>query len=186
MDINSPMFAPTVQQMKDALLPDLQAMVPQASTSTPPSESVSGTPGTNIARFAQEGHQHPRLTSTTYATLDNSGQALVTFTRSFVNKPGLNLTETDATAGGQPLVMRAISWQRDANGLYTGVTIEGQRARMLPTLSALSGTLTLLTQVVTGVNNLVTALTNFNIFAGPAVGAVVSVIAVARSDVSAS
>lgn len=162
------------------------AAVPQPATTTPASETTGGNVGTDPTQYAQKGHQHPRLTSTTYATLDGSGQATITFSRTFFNKPGLNLTETDAATGSQPLVLRGITWQRDVNGLYTGVTIQGQRAQMLPTINPLSGTLTLVTQVVTGVNALVTALTNYNVFGGNAAGATVSVIAIARSDVASN
>lgn len=133
-----------------------------------------------------EGHQHPRLTSTTYATLAANGQATVPFSRTFVNKPGLNLTETDAASGSQPLVLRGLTWVTDANGLYTGVVISGARAQMLPTIAPLSGTLTLVTGVVSAVNTQMSQLTNYNIFGGSAAGATVSVIAVARSDVGSS
>ncbi|MBI0474220.1 hypothetical protein D9601_02420 [Sphingomonas sp. MA1305] len=126
------------------------------------------------------------MTSTTYATLDSSGQATVTFSRTFVNKPGLNLTETDATTATQPLVLRGLAWIRDGNGLYTGVTIQGQRAQMLPTINPLSGTIALLSGLITGVNAVFAQLTGYNIFGGNASGATVSVIAIARSDVSAS
>lgn len=77
----------------------LAAQIPQAASTTPQPEKTGGDVGAVDTRYAKADHQHPRLTSTTYATLDNSGQALVTFTRTFTNKPGINLTETDATAG---------------------------------------------------------------------------------------
>lgn len=160
--------------------------IPQPATSTPRSEMTGGAVGALPTRYAREDHQHPRLTSTTYATLGSTGQAVVAFSRSFLNKPGINLTETDAAAGTQPLVLRGLGWVQDANGLYTGVTIQGSRAQLLPALSPLSGVLTLLGQVITGVNTLVTSLTNYNLFGGSAAGATVSVIAVARSDVSAN
>lgn len=183
MEVNSPLFTASVAQMKAAILPDLQAAIPQPATTAPKSESTGAAIGSTASQFALPDHQHPRLTSTTYATLDANGQAVVTFTRTFVNKPGINLTETDATSASQPLVMRGLAWQRDGQGLYTGVTIEGRRAQMLPTLTPLSGVLTLVSQVVTGVNAIVSALTTYNVFGGPAAGASVSVIAVARSDV---
>lgn len=164
----------------------IDAALPKPSTTTPSAEAVGGNAGTNTQKYAQEGHQHPRLTSTTYTTLDSGGQAVVTFSRTFVNKPGLNLTETDATSATQPLVLRGLAWQRDGNGLYTGVTIQGQRAQMLPTINPLSGALTLVSGVVSGVNGIVAQLTGYNIFGGSAAGATVSVIAIARSDVSAS
>lgn len=157
--------------------------IPQASTATPATEQIGGAAGTAPMRFSQEGHAHPRLTSTTYVTLGSTGQAFALFSRSFTNKPGLNLTETDAVAGSQPLVLRGLTWQQDANGKYYGVTVEGMRARALPQLSVVSG---ILTAVITGVNSIVTALTGYNVFGGSANGAVVSVIAVARSDVAST
>ena len=160
--------------------------IPQPATATPKSEMTGGSVGGVPTRYAREDHQHPRLTSTTYATLGSNGQAVVSFSRTFVNKPGLNLSETDAAAGTQPLVLRGLGWVQDANGLYTGVTIQGSRAQLLPALSPLSTLLTLVSGVVTGVNGLVTMLTNYNVFGGSAAGATVSVIAVARSDVPAT
>lgn len=162
------------------------AAIPQPATATPRSEMTGGKTGDVAARYAREDHQHPRLTSTTYATLASNGQATVTFSRTFVNKPGLNMSETDAVAGSQPLVLRGLSWVQDANGLYTGVVVQGSRAQLLPALSPLSTVLTLVSGVVTGVNTALTLLTNYNIFAGSAAGATVSVIAVARSDVPAT
>lgn len=160
---------------------ELQAAVPKPATTAPLSERTGASVGEQDTRFAKEDHQHPRLTSTTYATLNAQGQAVVTFSRSFVNKPGLNLTETDATTSTQPLVLRGLGWTTDGQGLYTGVTIQGLRAQMLPTLNPVSG---ILSGVITGTNALVSALTGYNIFGGSASGANVSVIAVARSDVS--
>lgn len=160
--------------------------IPQPATSTPRSEMTGGAVGTLPTRYAREDHQHPRLTSTTYATLGSNSQAVVAFSRSFLNKPGINLTETDAAAGTQPLVLRGLGWVQDANGLYTGVMVQGSRAQILPALTPLSTLLTLVSGVVSGVNALVTMLTNYNVFGGSAAGATISVIAVARSDVSAS
>lgn len=157
------------------------AAMPKPSTATPRSEAVGGAPGTlgNIM-VAKDDHQHPRLTSTTIATLAANGLATVTFTRTFVNQPGLNLTEVDATAGMQALVLRGLDWVTNAQGAYTGVTIQGMRAQPLPTLTGVSG---LLSAVITGVNSIANALTGFNVFGGSAAGAKVSVIAIQRSDV---
>lgn len=163
----------------------VQAAIPKPATSVPSPEAVGGSAGTNAAKFAQEGHQHPRLTSTTYATLASDGTATVMFSRSFVNKPGINLTETDAAASAQPLTLRGQSWIQDGNGAYTGVVIKGMRSQTLPPIGQLSVS-ALLTAVTTGVNAIATALGGFNVFGGSVTGAVVSVIAVARSDVSSS
>lgn len=164
----------------------LAAQIPAPASVPPKSEATGAATGAQTGRFALEDHQHPRLTSTTYGTLDANGQTTITFTRTFTNKPGLNLTETDATASTQPLVLRGLAWVRDGNGLYTGVTIQGMRAQMLPAITPLSGVLTLLTQVISGVNAVFAQLSGFNLFAGAASGASVSVIAVARSDVAST
>lgn len=156
--------------------------VPEPSAIAPMPEAIAPQAGARTP-YAREDHQHPRLTSTTYAILGANGQATISFSRTFVNKPGLNLTETDAVSTTQPLVLRGLAWQRDDQNRYTGVIIQGQRARMLPQITAVSG---LLSAVIIGVNSIVAALTNFDVFAGNAAGATVSVIAVARSDVPAS
>jgi hypothetical protein len=83
-------------------------------------------------------------------------------------------------------VLRGTVWQQDTNGRYYGVTIQGKRSRVLPTLTPLSGALTLLTQLITGVNTVITSLTGYDVFGGAAAGATVSVIAVARSDVAST
>jgi len=150
-----------------AALKDKVAQIPTPATTTPKSEMTGGSVGATSGQFALADHQHPRLTSTTYATLGTDGTATVTFTRTFVNKPGVVLTEVDA-AGQQPLSCVVTTFTQ-SNGLYTGCTIKGFRGQALPAVIALLG-----------------ALTNFSVFAGPASGAVVSVIAVARSDVPAT
>lgn len=176
----APIYGPALDQFKAVLPP-----IPQPSTQTPSSELIGGNAGTNPGAFAMEGHQHPRLTSTTYATLLSDGTATVPFSRTFVNKPGLNLTETDAASGAQPLTLRGQSWVQDVNGLYTGVVIKGMRSQTLPPIGQLS-VAALLTAVTSGVNAIATALGGFNVFGGSVTGAVVSVIAVARSDVSST
>lgn len=165
----------------------LAAQMPQAASTTPQPEKTGGDVGAVDTRYARADHQHPRLTSTTYATLDIMGKATVAFSRTFVNKPGLNLTETDAAEFSQPLVLRGLGWIKDANGLFTGVTIQGSRAQLLPTITPVSTSLIAIATTIAAVNsNVVTPLTNYNVFGGTAFGAVVSVIAVARSDISAA
>lgn len=161
--------------------------IPQPATTTPRSEMTGGAVGAQPTRYAREDHQHPRLTSTTLATLGSNSQVTVPFTRTFTNKPGINLTEIDATASTQPLVLRAIGWTQDTDGRYTGVTVQGSRAQLLPELTPISSVLTLLTNLIGAVNtNILTPLTKYNIFGGSAAGASISVIAIARSDVPAT
>lgn len=162
----------------------IDSTMPKPATTTPAAEALGGNAGTNPSKFAQEGHQHPRLTSTKYATLSADGTVTHSFSRTFVNKPGINITETDA-AGNQPLVCVVQSWVQDGNGAYTGCVIKGYRSTILPMLSPVS-TLAILSGVITGVNAINTALSAFNLFGGSAAGATVSVIAIARSDVASN
>jgi hypothetical protein len=164
--------------------------IPQPAAITPHPEKTGGAKGSEPTRFALEDHQHPRLTSTTYASLAADGTATVAFTRTFINQPGVNMTEVDA-AGKQPLVCSVQSWVRETmtptpTGAYIGCVIKGQRAQMLPTINPLSGTLTLVSTLLQGVNSVFAQLTGYNIFGGSAAGASVSIIAVARSDVPAT
>lgn len=167
-----------------ALKADASAL-PLPSVATPAIEVTGGAAGTNQQKFAQEGHQHPRLTSTTYATLISDGTASVSFSRTFVNKPGVVMTEVDAN-GSQPLVCVVTGWQQDGQSRYTGCSIKGYRSQVMPTQNTSLSLATLLTGLITAVNTLAGLITGFNVFGGSASGATVSVIAVARSDVSAS
>lgn len=159
--------------------------IPLPADNMPQPEKTGGAKGIQPTRYALEDHQHPRLTSTTYTTLAADGSATVSFSRSFTNKPGITMTETDV-AGKQPLICSVQSWVQDGNGAYTGCIIKGQRAQVLPTINPLSGVLTLLSGVITGVNTALGQLTGYNVFGGSVTGASVAVIAVARSDVPAS
>ncbi|WP_375272048.1 hypothetical protein [Sphingomonas sp.] len=163
---------------------EIQALIdksmPRPSTVTPSSEAVAGSAGSNTAKYAQEGHQHPRLTSTTLATLGADATAIVTFTRSFKNKPGVVMTEIDANTS-QPLVMVVQSFVL-TDGAYTGCVVKGYRSQPLPSQSQLS-VASLLSGVITTLNAMASSLTGFNVFGGTAAGAAVSVIAIARSDV---
>lgn len=157
-----------------------EASLPQPADQVPKSEAVSGATGSKTKNYALEDHQHPRLTSTTYATLGANGQATVMFSRTFTNKPGLNLTETDASPQTNVLALRSLNWMMQ-EGRFAGVVIEGKRALALPILNPVSG---LLGAVTTGVNVVVNALSGYNVFSGSGAGATVSIIAVARSDVA--
>lgn len=161
------------------LTPVYEAM-PKPAVVTPSAESPGGSAGTDAMQFAQMGHSHPRLTSTTYATLSATGTATVMFTRSFTNKPGFSITEIDST-GAQPLVCVVQSFVME-NGVYTGCVIKGYRSQALPAQPQMN-VLAILGVVVAGVNNLAASLTGFNVFGGSPSGASVSIVAIARSDV---
>lgn len=154
--------------------------MPKPATTKPAAEITGGSVGTDPSKFSQDGHSHPRLTSTTLVTLGNDGTATVTFTRSFTNKPGVVMTEIDASTS-QPLIMVVQSFVMSA-GQYTACVVKGYRSQPLPSQSQLS-VASLLSGVVTSLNALASSLTGFNVFGGTAAGASVSVVAIARSDV---
>lgn len=132
---------------------------PTPSMVTPSTELTGGSAGSDPLRFAMGDHRHPRLTSVTKSTLDGSGLATVTFTRSFATEPGVVLTAI-APGGTQPVTLQVQSWVQSGSD-YTGCIIKGYRAQTLPAVIAL-----------------LSALINYDIFAGSASGVGVSVIAV--------
>lgn len=133
----------------------------------PVAESVSGVAGT-AAKATREGHQHPRLTSTSMAAIVTGSTVTVNFTRTFSQKPGMVMTEIegDASANSQPAIFKVQSWVTDGNGNYTGAVIKAWRAQTIP-------------------QNLATLLLGgiFNLFNSSPVGTQFSCIAIARSDV---
>lgn len=149
----------------------LSAQIPQAATATPRSEMTGGAKGSQMSRFAMEDHQHPRLTSTTTATVASGSTVAVPFTRPFLNKPGVVCTEIEGATGvsAQPAAFKVESWATDANGAYSGCVIRVWRSQTVP-------------------QNLATLLLGavFNLFSASVVGTQFSCIAVARSDVSSS
>ena len=157
------------------------AAIPEPASVAPMVEKTGGSTGSEKKRFALEDHQHPRVTSTTVASIEVGNTAAVAFTRTFVNEPGINYSELPAAAttttppaadlatNAQPTSHKVIAWQRDTNGLYTGCVVRVWRSQAVP-------------------QNLVSLLLNgvFNLFGAGVVGTRFSIIAVARSDVSAS
>jgi len=173
---------PSMEDIATGIAPLLIATTP------PKGETTTAAPGVNNKAQGAD-HQHPRLTSTTYATLGSDGRATVSFTRPFLNKPGFSITEIDAS-GAQPLVCVVESFVREVmtptpSGNYVGCVIKGYRSQALPAQPQMN-VLAILTTVVAGVNALAASLTGFNIFGGSPSGASVSVVAIARSDVSAA
>jgi hypothetical protein len=173
-------------QSPDAAIAQLAATIPQPANAKPKSEMTGGAVGTQDKRFALEDHQHDRLTSTTYATLAADGRATVTFTRTFMNKPGFSITEIDG-ANTQPLVCVVESFIQPggAGTPYTGCVVKGYRSQALPAQPQMN-VLAILTTVVGGINAMAASLTGFNVFGGSPSGASVSVVAIARSDVASN
>lgn len=128
-----------------------------------PPKSEAGIPivGTNETA-ARADHEHPRLSATATGVLNASGEATITFTRTFTAKPAVIPTYVEA-ADAQPIVFKVKSWTI-ANGVYTGCVIKGYRSQAVP-------------------QNLATLLLGgvFNLFAGSAAGAEYTLIAVQPS-----
>jgi len=157
--------------MSDVAYPPVTAqslMIPQPANAAPMSEKTGAAVGQQTGRFALEDHQHPRLTSTTYATVTAGNTATLSFTRPFASEPGIVCTEIggDTSANAQPGVFKVQSWVQDAQNNYTGCVVRVWRSQTVP-------------------QNLATLLLGavFNLFAASVVGTRFSLIAVARSDV---
>lgn len=135
---------------------------PPLADSAPPAEATAANAGSG-GQGSRWDHQHPRLTSVGTGTLNASGEATVSFTRTFDAMPGMTCFLVEA-ADNPPVMFKVKSWVQDGNGKYTGCVIKGYRGLLLP------ASLTL-----------VTALASFNVFAGVASGAAFTYIAVQQS-----
>lgn len=136
--------------------------IPFASTEPLAEAGIAETGTMNMAPRAD--HQHPRLTATSTGVLNASGEATITFTRTFPSKPGLTMTYAE-TADGQPVVFKVKTWTVVGSD-YTGCVIKGYRAQAIPT--------NLATLLLGGV---------FNLFSGSsATGVEFSLIAVQASQ----
>lgn len=126
------------------------------SSELPASEAVSATGGV-MAEGSRADHVHPRLTSATIATLDASGKATVTFTRSFAVEP-CPILAAIATGASQPTTVEVESWVK-TGALWTGAVVKGYRAQRLP-----------------AVLTLLSALVNYDIFGATAANTRVSCV----------
>jgi len=137
---------------------------PVPYVSIPAGESRTGASGSDPAQFAMGDHKHPRLTSATIVSLDGSGLATATFTRTFATMPSVDLTPI--TPGGtQPVALQVDSWVMSGSD-YVGCVVKGYR-----------GSVTLLNL------GIITTGLNLNAFGGSASGVTVSVIALQNSTV---
>lgn len=169
----------------------LAATVPVIANEVPQPETTGGQAGLEGMKVPGARHQHPRLTSTTKAAIVTGSTVQVAFTRAFSQPPGITCTEIPPDTGvmsANPATFRVESWVREVmtptpSGAYTGCVIKVWRSRPLPTMTPLSLT-AILTAVVTGVNAVIAALTNYDIFGASAVGTTFSCIAIQRSDVT--
>lgn len=114
------------------------------------------------------------------SSLGAAGTATITFnppidmTNQANREPFMQLTPRVAT-GDNVVICNVVdgSFTTSSAGIYTGVTIKGGRmTATLPVLTPLSGALTLVTQVVAGVNAIVAALTGLKLYDPAAVSGV--------------
>jgi hypothetical protein len=124
-------------------------------------------------------HTHPRITQGMNGTLGAAGEATVMFPKAFARKPLPFFSYTE-TADSGVVIIKVKQWLgADGNawvsGDYAGAVIKGYRSRKLPSQTPVTG---LLTAVITGINAIVTAITDFDTFAGNAVGVEYSMLAV--------
>lgn len=144
---------------------------------TPPGAEAKAAAAGSMPVASRGDHTHPRLTSAANATLDANGYATITFTRTFTTEPVLVFGAIGAGTGPVP------DFRGDfiiTNGIYTGVTIFGQRSRPLPNMPSQLTALAVLTGVITAVNSIMSLLSGFTPYE-PAAGARVSVTAIQAS-----
>jgi hypothetical protein len=135
-------------------------------TGTPLPESTAGVAGA-AATAADSAHAHPRLSSSSNVVLDGSGLATVTFTRIFPSEPVIALCPVNPA--GQQVVLEVVTFIQ-TGAVYTGCTIKGRRAQLLPALSG-----------IILIGPLITALSGFDPNAGAASGVKVCCIALMPS-----
>jgi hypothetical protein len=127
----------------------------------PTSEAVSATIGSSVMA-ARADHAHQRLTSSTRVTLDASGLATVTYTRTFSAPPVLSCLAINPT--GRPVTVEQVS-DIKTGALWTGAQIHGYRTQNLP-----------------AVITLLSGLINYDVFGASAAGVDVNVIAIQPSN----
>lgn len=137
------------------------------SNAAPMSEASAAQAGATD-KASRDSHQHPRLTSATRVTLDGGGLATVAYTRTFAAKPAINLTAINPS--GRQVMLEVVS-DVMTGALYTGCTVKGSRAQLLPALTS-----------IILIGPLISALQNFDVLGGSASGVEVSVLAIQPSN----
>lgn len=84
------------------------ADIPKLADMAPLSEAGTAAAGSE-AQATRADHRHPRLTSATTGVLNASGEATVSFTRTFPTKPSVSILYAES-ADGQPVVFKVKSW----------------------------------------------------------------------------
>lgn len=132
-----------------------------------PETNASGVAGTDT-KVPKADHQHPPVRSATVVTLNASGTAVVTYTRSFDSPPCF--VPVAINPSGRPVQVEVVSDIQDANGKYIGANIRGYRSQLLPSLSGI---------VLLG--NLITAIGNFDVLGGSAAGVQIRFVALPQT-----
>jgi len=169
---------------------DVAQAIPFATT---PPRGEASTPVLGSSKTVPDAmHQHPRLTATgpnppDPLVLDTNGLATVNFTQAFDLPPGVTITAQNVKVSGKPVPRFDFSYIIGAvgtanEGKYIGAIVYGERQKALPTLTPLSGTLSLLSGVISGTNAALALLSGF-LPTEPAAGAGFSLIAVKSSRV---
>lgn len=137
-------------------------VIPKPATTAPPPVALQGSAGTST-EYALKDHTHEARTQRKVVTLDGNGLATWTFAKPFENKPSLNYMVFQPTGTGK-VVVDAVEWVMSGTK-YAGVKVSGSRSQKLPQSPPVSP-LAFLGNVITGVNNLISGLSGYDIFAG--------------------
>lgn len=137
------------------------------SPNNPLAEKVAAAAGAGT-KGSRDDHVHPRLTSSTRVTLNASGLATVTYTRTFDTKPAILLTAINPS--GRQIFLEVVD-DIQTGAVYTGCHVKGYRSQILP---ALTGILL--------IGPLIAALSGFDAFGGSAAGVEISIVAIQPSN----
>lgn len=121
-------------------------IVPRLSTELALPTALDSAAG-SVGMASDSGHTHATKVQRTIVTLNSSGEATWTFARSIAGMPAIACLPIEAGAT-QPIVFKVVSFA-NSGSTYTGVTIRGMRARVLPS-SILSLTALLLYDIFAG------------------------------------
>lgn len=134
------------------------AVTAALSNAAPVTDGLSAVPGTGV-KVSRDTHSHQSRAGTGTGVTNSSGLATIAFSRAFDVQPIMGSPVYEEVAGTQPILFHRVAWIK-TGAQWTGVTIQAQRAQVIPT-------------------NLVTALLGgvFNLFAGGVSGVAVEVIA---------
>lgn len=141
-------------------LSTVENKIPAAATVSPPNTDLVQQPGTST-KYAREDHTHKARVKRAMVTIGADGTAKWDFAEAFNMTPIVtHMVQETAGQNRVNVIITAVS--------PTSVTVYADRMRNLPALSQMpNGLLATLTQVITGVNAIATALTGLSLSGGP-------------------